>query len=476
MNKQKNLKKEKGITLIALVVTIVILLILAGISINAVLGENGLITKAKETKIAQAHAQVKDAIALLYVDYQLEALTGTSTTSFLDYLISKGVTDSNGIVDVETLLGSTLDYGNGTGTSDVYKVENVDGIYQLNYYDENGNGTVLDTYGGDVASGPIDRTALKFLVNSGEDGVVALPVAKDAYGEGGYEVDWGDGTTGLDSTSLTTTGMPHTYEESNKEYVVTITGVCVSIQRELVGVTRHKIIEVLQWGETGLEIIDLSFCSNLRKIANPTANSFVNVTSFGATFSGCTSLTSIPANLFANCPNVTSFGATFSGCTSLTSIPANLFSNCLNATYFADTFSGCTSLTSIPEYLFADCRNATRFDRTFESCIGITNIPADLFANCPNVTNFSNTFSGCTSLGSIPANLFANCPNVTSFYCTFYDCTGLTGNASELWERVPDGETNGYIGIPDGNACFYGCTNLNNYEQIPEYWKAVPEV
>lgn len=45
-----NLQKEKGITLVALVVTIVVLLILAGVSINLVLGENGLITQAKEAK------------------------------------------------------------------------------------------------------------------------------------------------------------------------------------------------------------------------------------------------------------------------------------------------------------------------------------------------------------------------------------------------------------------------------------------
>ena len=41
---------NKGITLVALVVTIVVLLILAGVSINLVLGENGLINNAKEAK------------------------------------------------------------------------------------------------------------------------------------------------------------------------------------------------------------------------------------------------------------------------------------------------------------------------------------------------------------------------------------------------------------------------------------------
>ena len=46
----KNLNiKEKGITLVALVITIIILLILASITLSTVLGENGLIEKAKET-------------------------------------------------------------------------------------------------------------------------------------------------------------------------------------------------------------------------------------------------------------------------------------------------------------------------------------------------------------------------------------------------------------------------------------------
>lgn len=43
-------KKERGITLVALVVTIVVLLILAGVAISLVLGDNGIINKAKAAK------------------------------------------------------------------------------------------------------------------------------------------------------------------------------------------------------------------------------------------------------------------------------------------------------------------------------------------------------------------------------------------------------------------------------------------
>lgn len=42
------LKGQKGITLVALVVTIIVLIILAGVSIALVLGDNGVVTKAKE--------------------------------------------------------------------------------------------------------------------------------------------------------------------------------------------------------------------------------------------------------------------------------------------------------------------------------------------------------------------------------------------------------------------------------------------
>ena len=58
------IKQEKGITLIALVVTIVVLLILAGVSINAIFSDNGIINKAKDAqnKMDQATQNDLDAI------------------------------------------------------------------------------------------------------------------------------------------------------------------------------------------------------------------------------------------------------------------------------------------------------------------------------------------------------------------------------------------------------------------------------
>ena len=61
---EKNQKKSKGITLIALVVTIVVLLILAGISIAMLSGENGIITKAIQAKEDSRGGEVKELVDL----------------------------------------------------------------------------------------------------------------------------------------------------------------------------------------------------------------------------------------------------------------------------------------------------------------------------------------------------------------------------------------------------------------------------
>ena len=53
-------KKEKGITLIALVVTIVVLITLATVSINTVLGQNGIISKAKQAKEIYSNTIVQE--------------------------------------------------------------------------------------------------------------------------------------------------------------------------------------------------------------------------------------------------------------------------------------------------------------------------------------------------------------------------------------------------------------------------------
>ena len=59
-------KQEKGITLIALVITIIVLLILAGVSIATLTGQNGILTRANESKTETEKGEEEEAIRLAY--------------------------------------------------------------------------------------------------------------------------------------------------------------------------------------------------------------------------------------------------------------------------------------------------------------------------------------------------------------------------------------------------------------------------
>ena len=82
--KEKRIKEEKGITLIALVISIIVMIILSGISLNATIGENGIINRARESKLKQEEAEVEgeilSGIASLDIEYYQKATSDTGIT------------------------------------------------------------------------------------------------------------------------------------------------------------------------------------------------------------------------------------------------------------------------------------------------------------------------------------------------------------------------------------------------------------
>ena len=72
VKKEKYLKSNKGITLIALVITIIVLLILAGVSIAMLTGQNGILTQAQNAKNKTEEAQERESIELAVTSSQME--------------------------------------------------------------------------------------------------------------------------------------------------------------------------------------------------------------------------------------------------------------------------------------------------------------------------------------------------------------------------------------------------------------------
>lgn len=123
------MKKENGVTLIALVITIIVLLILAGISIAMLSGDNGILTNASkagtETKIANAKENVAVALNTLTTDYYNKKYVENDTklTSLGDYI------DAN----VSTELDANLVEYNTTTKKFTLKVDtNITATYNVN--------------------------------------------------------------------------------------------------------------------------------------------------------------------------------------------------------------------------------------------------------------------------------------------------------------------------------------------------------
>ena len=120
MNKKLKIKQEKGITLIALVVTIVVLLILAGVSISLVLNNNGVISKAKDAKNQYAEAQANEEKHFNevtdWIDTKVGDTTGGDSVTKID-----GVPIPEGFVYVGGTKASGLVISDATADKEKYK-------------------------------------------------------------------------------------------------------------------------------------------------------------------------------------------------------------------------------------------------------------------------------------------------------------------------------------------------------------------
>ncbi len=123
-NRRKINHKERGITLVALVITIIILLILAGVTINTALSENGLFRMAKkavneyqesekqEQSALDSIAEEMEKISIDYNDYVGAYVTGYTPT---------GKTEENPCVIKKETSGVTSDQKNGNQIEGVEK-------------------------------------------------------------------------------------------------------------------------------------------------------------------------------------------------------------------------------------------------------------------------------------------------------------------------------------------------------------------
>ena len=213
MQQMKN-KKERGITLIALVVTIIVLIILAGISINLVFGNFGVITKAKEAKELQKQAQANEQVALNELDKKLE-----DYDKYLPENTKENPQDIGTIVktpdkwNLETV--KYIKTNDGLETKELTKVATVYAVSVGNgetvpvpkgFYYVGGNlstGVIISDNEADKYDGKTDKTTYEYTTNLQGNQFVWIPCTSDgANGTVKYEkTSWGKQNAEWDTTT-----------------------------------------------------------------------------------------------------------------------------------------------------------------------------------------------------------------------------------------------------------------------------------
>ena len=311
-------------------ITIVILLILSGISLNIVLGNNGIITKAQEAKIENNHSTVLEMLQMESSNYDTKYLDEEDSISLISYLKQKQIIDSNLEVNVEKLLGKKLSTGNGSGVDDVYVIEeNIeDNSYELVYKKSKKTDKNLGLIGyeKDGVDEPSDPSIFDF---DPETGTISLKGAVCMYWFERYD----------DNSQITRLKKIVVPEEIDGVKVTTI-GYMKQIMSNAHGgiAFADPYVEKIVLPNTIVKIGQDAFagCSNLKSINIPDS-----VTSIGAhAFYNCNSLKSIeiPDSVTTDIEE-----RTFLGCSSLEKI--RLPNTIRKFGYYA--FYGCKSLKKI---------------------------------------------------------------------------------------------------------------------------------
>ena len=224
-------KNQKGITLIALVVTIIVLLILAGISINALAGQNGILSRAIKAKNDSDAASDLEYLQVEATSELMDYYQGNDTKSEDDYILDKWDSGKNSKIKVNKIDKTVTYNGKVYAMSDIIGSESE----KSKINDSNMTQITISTATKEedkemLSSGKVrliveEENNMRAYIPNGFYYVSGKPsngmVISDIYGDddkntkGGNQFVWVPCSTDTSATAATDNGTTVTYEEVN---------------------------------------------------------------------------------------------------------------------------------------------------------------------------------------------------------------------------------------------------------------------
>ena len=491
---KKDIKRQtSGITLISLVITIIVLLILAGISIGMLTGENSIIKNAfsakENTKIAEEKEILDKATIQAMGKNRYGNLKENELENELNEMVGNGkikVLLDNEIVSSENSEVNISDY--------VFEDEDdldiiVEFIDTNHKYLVSIDGTVSEMIDSETdANTDWEKINYEIRTDENENQYCVVTGLKD----------------GISKTSISVVNIAKKYKGID---VISVEGLAFA---GCTNITKIKLPNTLksigQAAFYSCNITEIVFPDSLEEIIGNNNGAFDNCQrlekiTFGKgikklgshIFRGCTnlshvkipsSITTFGSGVFANCPKLTKVGVGIENGieleSNITEIPASICAGCTNITEITipDT------VIRIGQAAFYSC-NITEivFPDSLEEITGDNN---GAFANCQRLENItfgsgikklgSNIFRGCTNLSHIKVpssitnfkyNVFADCPKLTKVGVGIEEGIELESNITEIPALMFYGCTNvTEVTIPDtviniGQAAFYKCNIID---------------
>ena len=192
--KQKNKRLEKGITLIALVITIIVLLILAGVAISMLTGENGILKMAEKAKVESEIAKVEELGKLeldkVYIDGLGQVEDATAQTAVMAYLGEQGYECESVSTTTETVNGILIKDDKGKNIDEIGLLQGKNKSIKV----------ALDTEGETNSKNYVTILGKQYelIVNKNEVKVSREEYKKPVSGENGYEIKLTPPTSGIE--------------------------------------------------------------------------------------------------------------------------------------------------------------------------------------------------------------------------------------------------------------------------------------
>jgi len=453
-NLKERVKSKNGITLIALIITIVVLLILAGISISILIGENGLLKRTSEAKEQTEIGEEKEGVELAVI------------TSRIGDKEPEELNQKN--------LQKAIDDQFGLGKATV--IDNCDGTFTVSFSESKRDYNIISNRvesGIDWNKAMANAVAPESQNEERNDGVIGIgtdgnPVNMDLWeytrlDDGTYGLNTVDG---LDATGASgrNTGYKGDFTDKGEIKGTIPTYISIDSGKKFDKVTSliHTFyncsdLKIAPKIPDAIEDMSVAFykCDNLLVAPNIPSS----VTKLSYTFSSCTKLESMPE--IGN--SVKDFNGAFQSCSGLkntTRLPDSIekmdgaFYKCINlidapnipinAISLSNTFQGCTKLVSAPLII---PENVENMQSTFQDCIALKSTPKEIPVG---VKNLMFTFANCENvMGSIKIQAEAN-----KFDKCFWNCSSgkechlfLSGTSSVLEELLKTKSTSSNIEI-----------------------------